>query len=173
MASSKAVDGLPPDKYLSNDVAIHVEDPNCATSPPPSSPTKAKSNITHLFAFTPPAHVPLLVVSFTTAAVLAGSRTAYAIFLGHVFECASRFAAGVLAPDPFLSEISQWALWLTVLGAGMWAVATVDIAAWIVGGELRAKTAREQVFATLLKRNMGWFEKQGEGVGGLVVGIAT
>ncbi|KAL2268780.1 hypothetical protein VTJ83DRAFT_3626 [Remersonia thermophila] len=119
-------------------------------------PVKVKSNISHLFAFTPPAHAPLLAVSFATSAVLAAARTAYAVLLGRLFECAADFGSGVLAPAPFLAEVSKWAVWLCVLGVGIWAFATVDVASWIVGGELKAKTAREQVFESLLRRNMAW-----------------
>ncbi|KAL1844000.1 hypothetical protein VTJ49DRAFT_6404 [Mycothermus thermophilus] len=181
MASSKTPDDIlpiSPTKHPSSTQGgsiLHLENPQSPTRDDSTNtvPIKTKSNISHLFAFTPPAHIPLLVVSFTTAAVLAAARTAYAVLLGRLFECAANFGSGVLAPAPFLAEVSKWAVWLCVLGVGIWAFATVDVAAWIVGGELRAKTVREQVFATLLKRNMGWFEKKGEGVGGLVVGVVT
>ena len=60
-----------------------------------------------------------------------------------------------------------------MLGVGVWVFSTVDVAAWVVGGELRARTVREEVFGVLLGRGVGWFEGREEGVGGLGVGVAS
>jgi ATP-binding cassette subfamily B (MDR/TAP) protein 1 len=60
---------------------------------------------------------------------------------------------------------------MCVLGVGAWVFSTIDVASWVVGGELRARTVREKVFGRLLRRRVGWFEKRGEGVGGLVAGV--
>lgn len=141
------------------------------TSPPPTA--APKSTFKHLFTFTPRRHIPLLTLSFATAALVAAGRTAYAILLGRIFEDVSRFGAGMLSPADFLALISQWAVWMCVLGLGMWAFSTVDVAAWVVGGELRARTVREVVFASLLGRGMAWLDGRGEGVGALVAGVQT
>jgi ATP-binding cassette subfamily B (MDR/TAP) protein 1 len=63
---------------------------------------------------------------------------------------------------------------MSVLGVGVWAVSTVDVAAWVVGGEVRASRVRERLFEGFLyRRGVGWFEGRREGVGGLVVGVQT
>jgi ATP-binding cassette subfamily B (MDR/TAP) protein 1 len=146
------------------------------TPPPPTntnSPPK-HSNILHLFTFTPPPHLPRLTLSLTTALLVAAGRTAYAVLLGSIFDVVSRFGAGALAPAAFLTELSQWAVWMCVLGVGVWVVSTVDVAAWVVGGEVRARGVRERLFAGFLhRRGVGWFEGRREGVGGLVVGVQT
>jgi ATP-binding cassette subfamily B (MDR/TAP) protein 1 len=145
------------------------------TPPPPTNhPPSKQSNILHLFTFTPPPHLPLLTLSLTTALLVAAGRTAYAVLLGSIFDVVSRFGAGALAPAAFLTELSQWAVWMCVLGVGVWVVSTVDVAAWVVGGEVRARGVRERLFAGFLhRRGVGWFEGRREGVGGLVVGVQT
>ncbi|KAK4154236.1 P-loop containing nucleoside triphosphate hydrolase protein [Chaetomidium leptoderma] len=147
--------------------------PTTRTTSTTAAARPPKSSFKHLFTFTPPAHLPLLALSLTTAAFVAAGRTAYAIFLGRIFEIVSRFGAGLLSPADFLAQISQWAVWMCVLGVGVWLFSTVDVAAWVVGGELRARTARTAVFGGLLGRDVGWFERREEGVGGLAVGVAT
>jgi ATP-binding cassette subfamily B (MDR/TAP) protein 1 len=165
--------------YVVNDrpTAIQLEDAphnsTPTTSPPPTKPT-TKSSFHHLFTFTTRGHVPLLLLSLGTAAAVAAARTAYAVLLGHIFQVVSRFGAGLLSPDDFLAQIARWAVWLCVLGAGMWLFATVDAAAWVVLGELRARCVREQVFGVWLRRRaVAWFEAREEGVGALVAGVQS
>ncbi|KAK3292871.1 P-loop containing nucleoside triphosphate hydrolase protein [Chaetomium fimeti] len=149
--------------------------PTTTTTTTPTAPTAtAKSTFKHLFTFTPPQHTPLLALSLTTAALVAAGRTVYAVLLGRIFDVVTRFGAGLLPPADFLAQIAQWAVWMCVLGVVVWVVSTVDVAAWVVGGELRARVVREEVFRGLvLGRGVQWFEGRVEGVGGLGVGVAT
>ncbi|AEO59824.1 hypothetical protein MYCTH_54167 [Thermothelomyces thermophilus ATCC 42464] len=157
-----------------DDFSSHIA--SAEQQPPPAGPVSAaaKSSFKHLFTFTPARHIPLVALSFTTAALVAAGRTAYAVLLGRIFDVVTRFGTGLLSPADFLAQISQWAVWLCVLGAGMWVVSTVDAAAWVVGGELRARTARREVFwRFLMGKEVGWFEAREEGVGGLTASVAT
>lgn len=152
----------------------HVPSTHTATTTTTTKTPPPKSNFTHLFTFTPPRHAPLLALSLLTSAVVAAGRTAYAVLLGKIFEVVTRFGAGLLAPPAFLAEIARWAVWMCVLGVGMWVVSTVDVAAWVVAGELRAREVRGRVFEVLgRRRRVGWFEGREEGVGGLVVGVQS
>lgn len=138
----------------------------------PTTPSSPKSNLLHLLTFTPRPHRPLLVLSLTTAALLAASRTAYAIILGRIFAVVTLFGAGQLAPRDFLAQIAAWAVWMCVLGLGVWVVAVVDVAGWVLGGELRARVARGEVYRRLgVLGGVGWFEGRGEGGGGLGAGV--
>lgn len=142
--------------------------------PPPTTPPTPKSSFKHLFAFTPASHLPLLAFSLITAAIVAAGRTLYAVLLGKIFDLVSRFGAGLLTPDAFLAEIARWSVWMCVLGLGIWIASTLDVASWVVGGELRAKQVRGDVFGTLVGRSMGWLERWGgEGVGASIVRVLS
>ncbi|KAK4121932.1 P-loop containing nucleoside triphosphate hydrolase protein [Parathielavia appendiculata] len=148
---------------------LQLEHPASPTSLPPTTPTK--STFKHLFTFTSRRHIPLLVLALIAAAVEAAGRTVYAILIGRIFDVISRFGSGLLPPGEFLSQISRWALWMCVLGVGVWLSSTVDVATWVIGGELRARTAREEVYGRLLGRRMGWFEQRPEGLSGLMTRV--
>ncbi|KAK4032061.1 hypothetical protein C8A01DRAFT_20815, partial [Parachaetomium inaequale] len=152
---------------------FQLEHPPSPTTPTITATTPTKSTFKHLFTFAPARHIPLLTLSVTTAALIAAGRTAYAVLLGTIFDVVTRFGAGLLSPADFLAQIAQWAVWMCVLGVGVWVFSIVDVAGWVVGGELRARTAREEVFGVLLGRGLGWFEGREEGVGGLGVGVAS
>ncbi|KAK4102374.1 P-loop containing nucleoside triphosphate hydrolase protein [Parathielavia hyrcaniae] len=141
------------------------------TTPPPTAPTK--STFKHLFAFASRRHTPLLVLALAAAIAEAAGRTAYAVIFGRVFDVISCFASNQLPPAELLSQVSQLAVWSCLLGVGVWLFATIDVAAWVVGGELRARTAREEVFGRLLGRRIGWFELRPEGLSGLGTRVQT
>ena len=127
----------------------------------------------HLFTFTRPHHIALVLCAFFTAAVVAAGRTAYAILLGKIFDVISRWGAGALTGEGFLSEISKWCVYMCLLGLGLWLSASVDIALWVTAGELRAKTARNALFASLLRKTTQWYDLKENGMSSLMVQIQT
>ncbi|KAK4132745.1 P-loop containing nucleoside triphosphate hydrolase protein [Trichocladium antarcticum] len=150
-----------------NPTAIHIDQPQ---PPPPSHDPKptAKSTFRHLVTFTPPAHYPFLGLALGTAAAVAACRTAYAVVLGKIFQAVAAFGAGALPADVFLAEVARWCVWLCGLGAAVWVFASLDVVAWVVGGELRARVVRGRVFGGLVGCGVGWFEGRAEGVAGVV-----
>ncbi|KXX74620.1 Alpha-factor-transporting ATPase [Madurella mycetomatis] len=145
-----------------------------ATNYPKSKPSKpTKSTFVHLFAFTPPRHIPLLILSILSSAIVAAGRTGYVIFLGKIFELVSARGTGYLAPGQFLDEICRWAVYMVLLGMGMWVFSTLEMALWVAGGEFRAKEARERVWEALMGRAVGWFEGREEGVEALLSGVLS
>ncbi|KAK1752972.1 putative ABC transporter expressed in the mitochondrial inner membrane [Echria macrotheca] len=142
-----------------------------ATEKAPADVTK--SSFSDLFVFTRRYHLPIVVCAFVTAALVAGARTAYAVFVGTIFEIVTRFGAGQLQPDDFFAQISRWAGYLCLLGLGMWLVATIDTALWVLTGELRARTAREKLFGAFLRKTMSWYDSRENGMSSLMVGIQT
>ncbi|KAK0749732.1 P-loop containing nucleoside triphosphate hydrolase protein [Schizothecium vesticola] len=132
-----------------------------------------KSSFRDLFAFTRRAHLPILTSAFFTAALVAAARTGYAVLTGRIFEIVTRFGAGLITADEYLSEISRWCGYLCLLGLAMWLVASLDMALWITTGELRAKTAREALFGAFLQKTMAWYDARESGTSSLLVGIHT
>lgn len=148
-------------------ITIHPpgKDPNPVRGP--------KSSFSDLFAFTRRAHLPILTSALLTAALVAAARTGYAVLTGRIFEIVTRFGAGLLTADEYLSEISKWCGYLCLLGLAMWAVASLDMALWIATGELRAKTAREALFQAFLQKTMSWYDARESGTSSLLVGVHT
>ncbi|KAL2024917.1 hypothetical protein VTK56DRAFT_3616 [Thermocarpiscus australiensis] len=174
-SSSSLINEQRPGKPTPSDAATVIHLDQSPSPPDTANRAKSKSNsiFTDLFAFTPPSHAPLLAFSILTSAAVAAGKTAYAVLLGRIFGVVAAFGAGALSPPEYLAQIVRWAVWMCVLGAGMWVFSTLDVAAWVVGGELRARRAREAVFGVLMGRGVGWFEMRTEGVGGLVSAVQT
>jgi hypothetical protein len=104
------------------DYAIDIQDDTNTstrqeTRPPPQVTTK--STFATLFSFTRPKHIPWILLSFVTSAIVAASRTAYVIFLGQIFGIITKWSTGELASDEFISEISNWSIYFVLLGLGM------------------------------------------------------
>ncbi|KAK3376904.1 P-loop containing nucleoside triphosphate hydrolase protein [Lasiosphaeria ovina] len=136
-------------------------------------PPGQKSSFKDLFSFTRRNHVPIIGCAFATAALVAVARTAYAIVLGRIFECVSEWGAGGLDNGDFQSQISRWSVYMTLLGLAMWLFSGLDIAVWVVTGELRARTARNIIFSSLLRKTAEWYDSRAHGMSSLMIGIQT
>lgn len=129
----------------------------------PSSPRR------HIFAFTTPKQLGVIACATGTAAVVAAGKTVYTFLLGRVFNFATQYGASEISGQDLLSHVSQWCGYITVLGVGMWALSSADMALWITSGELRAMSARKTLFSTLIQREMGWFDSRGDGMSSLII----
>ncbi|KAK0712842.1 P-loop containing nucleoside triphosphate hydrolase protein [Lasiosphaeria miniovina] len=136
-------------------------------------PPGQKSSFKDLFSFTRRSHVPIIGCAFATAALVAVARTAYAIVLGRIFECVSEWGAGGLDNGDFQSQISRWSVYMTLLGLAIWLFSGLDIAVWVVTGELRARTARNIIFSSLLRKTAEWYDSRADGMSSLMIGIQT
>ncbi|KAK3385407.1 P-loop containing nucleoside triphosphate hydrolase protein [Podospora didyma] len=152
------------------DAVVNVEQPSVTKD---VVPVTQKSSFKDLFAFTQRSHISIIICAFVTAALVAAGKTAFAILLGKIFDVVSRFGALLLTSQEFISEISQWALYLTLLGFGVWLSASLDATLWVITGELRARAARNSLFASLLKKTTQWYDSQESGMSSLMVGIQT
>ncbi|KAK1779613.1 P-loop containing nucleoside triphosphate hydrolase protein [Copromyces sp. CBS 386.78] len=153
-----------------DDKAITVQ---LAAHDQPAVPKAIRSSFKNLFAFTRPTHVWLIVSALCGSAVVAAGRTAYAILLGNIFQVCTSYGAGEITAAENLRQTSQWCLYMFILGLGMWVFCTIDVALWVVAGELRAKTTRETLYSTLLGRSAAWFDLREHGMSSLMTTIQT
>ncbi|KAJ4390404.1 ATP-dependent permease [Neurospora sp. IMI 360204] len=142
-------------------------------APAQPAPKPMRSSFKNLFAFTRPAHVSLLVTALCGSAVIAAGRTAYAVLLGKIFEVCTSYGAGDITASVLLHQVSNWCLYMFLLGLGMWVVCSIDVALWVMAGELRVKTTRETLFSTLLNRSAAWFDLREHGMSSLMTSIQT
>ena len=130
-----------------------------------------KASWIHLFAFVNRQHAGLLLSAVAAAMVVAGAKTFYAIVLGKIFDIVSKFGAGKIDGDDTLAGVTTWCVVLTAVGGAIWLANAAFMALWIIFGEVCAKSARDRLFAALLRKDMGWFDSQGDGLSSMLVRI--
>ncbi|KAF4451515.1 hypothetical protein F53441_5524 [Fusarium austroafricanum] len=132
-----------------------------------------KSSWKQLFLFTRRSHSASLIAALLAAGFLAGFKTVLSIILGKIFDIIAGFGNGSLDGDEALSQISGWAVVLVGMGVGNWMASTAFLALWVIFGELQAHSVRHDIFASLLSKDMAWFDSQSEGISSLLIRIQT
>ncbi|KAK0630411.1 P-loop containing nucleoside triphosphate hydrolase protein [Bombardia bombarda] len=163
---------LPGHDTSSSKASGHKQSEQDKTAAPPPPPTQ-HSSFNSLLAFTRPGHAWIVACAFCTASMVAAGRTAYSVLLGRIFECVSQWGATAIDGETFLAQVGRWCLYMTLLGLGMWLAAGVDVALWVMVGESGARTARETLFASFLKKTTAWYDMRENGMSSLMVGIQT
>lgn len=131
----------------------------------------SKASWIHLFAFVNRHNAGLLASAVAAAMAVAGAKTFYAIVLGKIFDIVSRFGAGKIDGDDTLAGVTTWCVVLTAVGAAIWLANAGFMALWVIFGEVCAKSARETLFTALLRKDMSWFDSQGDGLSSMLVRI--
>lgn len=132
-----------------------------------------KSSWKQLFLFTRRSHSGALIAALFAAGFSAGFKTVLSVILGKVFDIIAGFGNGTLRGDEALSQVGRWALVLVGLGVGNWIASTAFLALWVMFGELQACSVRQDIFASLLSKDMAWFDSQSEGMSSLLIRIQT
>ncbi|KAL1634321.1 ATP-dependent permease [Neofusicoccum ribis] len=121
-----------------------------------------------LFNFMTRKHTPIFVLAFILSIVCGMAGPANAYILGKVFDQFSKHAAGSITGEKMKEEVSKYCIYLVGLAAGNCLLNSVYFATWILFGETQARSARERVFAALLRRNMTWYDQRKNGVAAMV-----
>ncbi|KAM0424234.1 hypothetical protein ACHAPT_010606 [Fusarium lateritium] len=146
---------------------------NNMNSNPQAKQQAPKSSWSQLFLFTRKSHTGALIAALIAAAFTAAFKTVLAVILGMIFDVIAGFGNGSLNREDTLSDISMWSLVLLGLGIGNWIASSAFLALWVIFGELQACSVRRDMFASLLSKDMAWFDSQTEGISGLLVRIQT
>ena len=123
---------------------------------------------TSLFAFTTKSHLPVLCVALSLSVASGIVIPAFAVFLGKVFNAFTDFGTGKLDGPALVHKVSRFALYLIELGGISWMLNGAFYMAWLVFGELQARDARDQLFDSMLRKDMAWYEMRKAGVGALI-----
>lgn len=123
-----------------------------------------KATWRHVFAFTERHHTGTLVLAVAAAACAAGVKISNAVFLGKFLDIDTSLGNGTTSPETATANVAFLCLVFTALGVAAWIFNWAFMTAWIIFGELTAKSARETVFTNLLYKDMTWFDSQKEGV---------
>ena len=126
-----------------------------------------------LFYFTSSSH------SFTLAAALILSVAAgviipiLAFLLGKVFDLFTKFGANELSGPDLVKRISTYALALVALGSGSGLLNAGFLMTWLIFGEMQAKSVRHKLFASMLEKEMEWYDLRRAGVDALITRFQT
>ena len=117
-----------------------------------------------LFAFTTKAHIPVLCIGllFSTASGIV--VPAFSIFLGKIFDTFADFGGGKLNGHDLVLKMSHFAMYLVGLGSVSWVLNGSFFTVWLVFGELQARNARDQIFDSMLQKDMAWYETKRAGI---------
>ncbi|PNH35644.1 hypothetical protein BJF96_g1214 [Verticillium dahliae] len=126
-----------------------------------------------LFAFTRWTHCVALVPAVVASCAVGAFKTSLAVTLGLFFQYTVDVADGSVGGPETIKRTAALSVILCGLGAGHWAANTVFFASWVLFGELQAKSIRERMFKSLLKKEMSWYDSQSEGVSSLLVRIES
>ena len=121
-----------------------------------------------LFGFTTRIHL----VCFSIAIILSVASgiiiPAFAIILGKVFDIFTKYGAKEISGSALVKKVSTYGVGLVGLGAGAGILNTGYFMAWLVFGELQAKSAREKLFDGMLTKDMDWYDMRKAGIDTLI-----
>lgn len=109
-------------------------------------------------------HAGVLILATVTAACAAGLKTSNAIFLGKFLDIDTQIGDGSITMKTAFEREIFLCILITAVGAAAWICNWTFMTAWVVFGELTARSARGKVFTTLLYKDMAWFDSQEEGM---------
>ena len=94
-----------------------------------------------------------------------------AFFFGKFFEGFSDFASGKIDGNTFMHKSLSSFYALFAIGAATFLLKGSLFSLWLVFGEIQARSVRELLFASLLDREIEWYEARTSGVGPLLTKI--
>lgn len=134
-----------------------------------SIPKVNRLSAIHAFlGFTRRAHLLLLAVAFTLSALTGIIQPATSVLVGKLMNSFSHFAAGDIEGDDLEDNTRSWIIGLIILGLTGCCLRGLFCGAWIVFGESQARVVREELFSSLVIRDLEWFEAQASGVSSLL-----
>lgn len=135
--------------------------------------TTIKPSWRSLFAFTRREHWPPLLCALFATLLSGLIKPALSIFYGKIFATLTQFGGGKQSGKETLHEISTWCLAVTALGIGAWLAEGGLMTMWIVYGELQAMSVRQEIFATMLDKDLEWYDSREEGIGAFLIRLQT
>lgn len=121
-----------------------------------------------LFSFTAKNHVPILVGGILTASVAALTMPTFAILYGHVSGQYTSYGKGEIGSNQFIGNVTKLCIILTGIAAINWIANNFYFLFLLVFAELQARSARDRVFDSLIKKDMAWFDMRETGIAALL-----
>lgn len=126
-----------------------------------------------LFNFTAKSHLFPLLAALALSVASGIIIPALAHFLGKVFDSFTAFGAGAISGSGLIRKVSKNAIALAGLGCASWLLNGCYFMAWLVFGELQARSVRDRLFDGMLQKDMEWYDMREAGVGALMPRLQT
>ena len=152
---------------------VDVEERTRRECPSPTSSPDTSPGWRSLFAFTTRKHLPVLSLALTLSVASGILVPALAYLLGKLFDCFTKFGAGIYDGSELVKKVSTYSIALTVLGSLSGILNAGYFALWLVFGELQAKCARDRLFEDMLRKDMEWYDMRKDGVEALIQRLQT
>ena len=121
-----------------------------------------------LFNYTSRQHTLSLTIALIFSIASGVIAPALTLFLGKVFDQFSDYGSGKIQSSTIVHNVGKYSVYLCGLGIASGVFNGAFYAGWLAFGELQAKAAREELFKSLLAKEMEWFDMREMGVETLV-----
>jgi ATP-binding cassette, subfamily B (MDR/TAP), member 1 len=125
------------------------------------------------FAFTQPHHYWVLGLGMVTASCCALVQPTVSIFLGKFIDAIAQFGGGLIDSDTLQQRITPMVHAFIVLGCCTFVTNAGMFVTWTTFGEMQAKSVREELFRSLLDKNLEWFEMRESSISSLLTRLQT
>ncbi|KIO31568.1 hypothetical protein M407DRAFT_219400 [Tulasnella calospora MUT 4182] len=159
-----ATDEGDPEKKV-DDVDSKGEDPSSPEKVPPVG-------YTQLFRYSTRLEVFFDFIGLLCAVASGAAQPLMSLLFGNLAQAFIDFATSLQSNDPtaFAASRSEFrrvarkdAIWLTLMGVGLYVVTHAYMFIWTYTGEVNAKRIREKYLASVLRQDIAYFDKLGAG----------
>ena len=101
--------------------------------------------------------------------VISGVITpALAILLGMIFDSFTAFGAGTITHETLSRKVVTSVIWLLALGGASWLLNGTYFMFWLIFGELQAKATRDTLYASMLEKEIAWYDMRKTGINAMI-----
>ncbi|KAL6712575.1 ATP-dependent permease [Coniothyrium glycines] len=126
-----------------------------------------------LFSFTTKKHVPVICGAVLAATIAALTMPVFAVLYGLIFREYTSYGAGLISSEELIDNVSRCCVMLTGVAALNWISNSIYFSLFLAFGELQARSARDKVFDSLMKKDMAWYDTHETGVLALLPAVQS
>ena len=115
----------------------------------------------------------MLCLAVFFAACSALVQPAVSIAMGRFSDALAQFGGGLIDSDTLRDRTMPSVHAFIVLACCTLITNAGVFAAWAMFGEMQAKSVREELFRSLLEKDLGWFEQRDSGIASLLTRLQT
>lgn len=134
---------------------------------------KAKAQWTASFTFTQRGHYGVLCLAIFFATCSALVQPTVSIFMGRYSDALAQFGGGFIDSGTLRDRTMVGVHAFIVLGCCTLFTNAGMFATWTIFGEMQAKSVREELFRSLLEKDLEWFEMRESGIASLLTRLQT